>query len=461
MDGVGEIEKYIKVATSMGHKAIAITDHGVVQGYPDAQKEAKAQGIKMIYCAELYMVDDNLKYVDNPSDITLHDATYVCFDFETTGLSSKYNRIIEFGATRFEKGMIVDTIDFFINPGRPIPKKITEMTRITDDMVKNAPGEKEIISKIKDFIKGSILVSHNAEFDIGFLNEALLRSGFEKINNPVIDTLALSRYLFPEARYHNLGALCRNLEITSYNDDEAHRADFDARILNEVWLAILNILVRDNMLLTHADLAALKAKDLILRHLKPRHVVVLAQNETGLKNLYKLISLSHVEYFAEIPKIPRRELLSHHEGLLFGSACFNGEVFDTARTRTNEDLKRVMAFYDYIEVQPIANYSYLVNVGATESNAQVEAFIRDIIAAADEIKKPIVATGDAHYVNPEDKIHRDVYIMAKAVGGRPHPLNTNPYEKPGVEYFENPDQHYRSTREMLKDFCFLGEATAK
>lgn len=461
MDGVGEIEKYIKVAKSMGHKAIAITDHGVVQGYPDAQKEAKAQGIKMIYGAELYMVDDNLKYVDNPSDITLHDATYVCFDFETTGLSSKYDRIIEFGATRFEKGMIVDTIDFFINPGRPIPKKITEMTRITDDMVKNAPGEKEIISKIKDFLKGSILVSHNAEFDIGFLNEALLRNGFEKINNPVIDTLALSRYLFPEARYHNLGALCRNLEITSYNDDEAHRADFDARILNEVWLAILNILVRDNMLLTHADLAALKAKDLILRHLKPRHVVVLAQNEVGLKNLYKLISLSHVEYFAEIPKIPRRELLSHHEGLLYGSACFNGEVFDTARTRTHEDLKRVMAFYDYIEVQPIANYSYLVNVGLIESNAQVEAFIRDIIAAADEIKKPIVATGDAHYVNPEDKIHRDVYIMAKAVGGRPHPLNTNPYEKPGVEYFENPDQHYRSTREMLKDFCFLGEEKAK
>jgi DNA polymerase-3 subunit alpha (Gram-positive type) len=172
------------------------------------------------------------------------------------------------------------------------------------------------------------------------------------------------------------------------------------------------------MLLTHADLAAFKAKDLILRHLKPRHVVVLAQNEVGLKNLYKLISLSHVEYFAEIPKIPRRELLSHHEGLLFGSACFNGEVFDTARTRTHEDLKRVMAFYDYIEVQPIANYSYLVNVVQLKAMPKSKPFFVDIIAAADEIKMPIVATGDAHYVNPEDKIHRDVYIMAKAVGGR-------------------------------------------
>ncbi len=461
MDGVGEIEKYVKVAKSMGHKAIAITDHGVVQGYPDAQKEAKAQGIKMIYGAELYMVDDDLKYISNPADITLHDATYVCFDFETTGLSSKYDRIIEFGATRFEKGMIVDSIDFFINPKRPIPKKITEMTRITDEMVKDAPEEAAVIGKIQGFFKNAILVSHNADFDIGFLNEALLRSGLETIKNPVIDTLALSRYLFPEARYHNLGALCRNLEITSYNDDEAHRADFDAKILNEVWLAILNILVKDNMLLTHADLSTLKAKDSILRHLKPRHIVVLAKNEIGLKNLYKLISISHVDYFAEIPKIPRHELVKYHEGLLYGSACFNGEVFDTVRTRTHDDLKRVMEFYDYIEVQPVPNYAYLVNTGSIENTDQVQTLIKDIVVAAEEMSKPVVATGDAHYVNPEDKIHRDVYIMAKAVGGRPHPLNTNPYEKAGVEYFENPDQHYRSTREMLKEFCFLGEEKAR
>lgn len=461
MDGVGEIENYIKVAKSMGHKAIAITDHGVVQGFPDAQKHATELGIKVLYGAELYMVDDNLHYAFNPQDILLHDATYVCFDFETTGLSSKYDRIIEFGATRFEKGVVVDTIDFFINPGRPIPKKITDITRITDEMVKSAPGEKDVLTKIKSFIKDAVLVSHNAEFDIGFLNEALERNGQEKISNPIIDTLALSRYLFPEARYHNLGALCRNLEITSYNDDEAHRADFDARILNEVWLAILNILVRDNMMMTHADLAKLKANDAILKHLKPRHVVVLAKNELGLKNLYKLISLSHINYLAEIPKIPRREMINHHEGLLFGSACFNGEVFDTARTKNKEDLKKVMAFYDYIEVQPVPNYSFLVNVGSIENNEQVQQFIKDIIEAANEIDKPVVATGDAHYVNPEEKIHRDVYIMAKAVGGKPHPLNTNPYERAGEVYHENPDQHYRSTKEMLKEFSFLGEDKAR
>ncbi len=461
MDGVGEIENYLKVAKSMGHKAIAITDHGVVQGFPEAQKHAHELGLKMLYGAELYMVDDNLRYAYNPQDIELHDATYVCFDFETTGLSSKYDRIIEFGATRFEKGVIVDSIDFFVNPGKNIPKKITQMTRITDEMVKNAPSEKEVLGKIKQFMKDAILVSHNAEFDVGFLNEALSRSGQEKITNPVIDTLALSRYLFPEARYHNLGALCRNLEITSYNDDEAHRADFDARILNDVWLAILNILVRDNMSLTHADLTKLKANDAILKHLKPRHVVVLAQNEIGLKNLYKLISLSHINYFAELPKIPRREMIAHHEGLLFGSACFNGEVFDTARTRSKEDLKRVMAFYDYIEIQPVANYCYLVNTGSVESNEQIVSFIKDIVEAASEINKPVVATGDTHYVNPEEKIHRDVYIMAKAVGGRPHPLNTNPYEREGEVYYENPDQHYRSTKEMLKEFNFLGEEKAR
>lgn len=461
MDGVGEIEKYVKVAKSMGHKAIAITDHGVVQGFPEAQKHATLLGVKMLYGAELYMVDDNLRYAYNPQDIELHDATYVCFDFETTGLSSKYDRIIEFGATRFEKGVVVDTIDFFINPGRPIPKKITQMTRITDDMVKNAPNEKDILIRIKQFMRDAVLVSHNAEFDIGFLNEAYVRNGYDRITNPIIDTLALSRYLFPEARYHNLGALCRNLEITSYNDDEAHRADFDAKILNDVWLAILNILVRDNMTMTHSDLTKLKANDTILKHLKPRHVVVLAQNEIGLKNLYKIISLSHINYLADLPKIPRREMLAHHEGLLFGSACFNGEVFDTARTRTKEDLKRVMAFYDYIEVQPVPNYSYLVNVGSVESNEQIMSFIKDIVEAASEINKPVVATGDAHYVNPEEKIHRDVYIMAKAVGGRPHPLNTNPYAREGEVYYDNPDQHYRSTKEMLKEFSFLGEEKAR
>lgn len=461
MDGVGEIENYIKVAKSMGHKAIAITDHGVVQGFPEAQKYSSEEKIKMIYGAEMYMVDDNLRYIYNPKNIELHDATYVCFDFETTGLSSKYDRIIEFGATRFEKGVVVDQIDFFINPGRPIPKKITQMTRISDEMVKDAPSEKDVLSKISAFIKDAILVSHNAEFDIGFLNEALNRNNQPRIDNPVIDTLALSRYLFPEARYHNLGALCRNLEITSYNDDEAHRADFDARILNDVWLAILNLLVRENMALTHADLAKLVANDAILKHLKPRHVVVLAKDEIGLKNLYKLISYSHVNYFADLPKIPRREMLAHHEGLLFGSACFNGEVFDTARTRTKEDLKRVMAFYDYIEVQPVPNYCYLVNVGSVESDDQIRSFIKDIIDAADEIGKPVVATGDAHYVNPEEKIHRDVYIMAKSVGGKPHPLNTNPYERAGEIYYDNPDQHYRSTKEMLKEFAFIGEDKAR
>ncbi|MFA5421861.1 MAG: PolC-type DNA polymerase III [Bacilli bacterium] len=461
MDGVGEIEDYIKVAKSMGHKAIAITDHGVVQGFPEAQKHAHDLGIKVLYGAELYMVDDNLKYAYNPRNIELHDATYVCFDFETTGLSSKYDRIIEFGATRFERGVVVDTIDSFINPRRPIPKKITQMTRITDEMVKDAPSEDEVLFKIRQFMKDAILVSHNAEFDIGFLNEALVRNGQERISNPVIDTLALSRYLFPEARYHNLGALCRNLEITSYNDDEAHRADFDARILNDVWLAILNILVRGNMQLTHADLTKLKANDAILKHLKPRHVIALAKSELGLKNLYKLISLSHIDYLAEMPKVPRREMINHHEGLLFGSACFNGEVFDTARTRTKEDLKLVMGFYDYIEIQPIPNYSYLVNVGSVESNEQIESFIKDIIDAAADIDKPVVATGDAHYVNPEEKIRRDVYIMAKAVGGKPHPLNTNPYERPGEVYYDNPDQHYRSTKEMLNEFSFLGEEKAR
>jgi len=461
MDGLGDIEEYVELAHAMGHRAIAITDHGVIQAFPEAQKASKKAGLKMIYGAELNMVDDNLRYAYNPKDIELHNATYVCFNFETTGLSSKYDRIIEFGAIRFEKGMIVDSIDLFVNPGKPIPAKITQMTRITDAMVKDAPAEGEVIETIKSFMKDAILVSHNAEFDIGFLNEALARSGKEAIVNPIIDTLALSRYLFPEARFHNLGALCRNLEITSYNDDEAHRADFDARILNEVWLAIQNKLIEKDHHLRHSDLVSLKANKAILKHMKPRHITVLVKDDVGLTNLYRLISMSHVDYFAEMPKIPRQELIDHRQGLLFGSACLNGEIFEIARTRTRENLKSAMAFYDFIEVQPIPNYSYLVNVGAVDNCKQLETIVQDIVEAAQEVGKMVVATGDAHYVNPDDKIYRDVFIMAKAVGGKPHPLNTNPYERPGVPHYDNPDQHFRSTREMLKEFAFLPLEKAK
>ena len=236
MDGIGTVENYIEAAEAMGHTALAITDHGVVQAFPEIVKKTKDKNIKMIYGAELYMIDTKPNFIINPSPVLLSSASYTVFDFETTGLSARYDRIIEFGAVRVIGGLVSKRINILINPGNDVtlsPKTI-EITNIKPALLRNKPQIDDVIDEILDFIGDSILVSHNAEFDVGFLNEALIRLGRPKITNPVIDTLPLSRYLFPEARDHRLGALARNLEVI-YDKTKAHRADYDAEVLNNVW----------------------------------------------------------------------------------------------------------------------------------------------------------------------------------------------------------------------------------
>ena len=458
MDGVTNIEDYIALAAHMGHKAIAITDHGVVQAFPSAQKAAEKNDIKILYGSELYVIDDEVKAIRNACDIELNKATYVVFDFETTGLSAKYDDIIEFGAVKFAQGMVQSSIDLFVDIKRPLPAKITKLTGITDEMLKGQNSLKTAIDKIRAFIGDAILVSHNADFDVGFLNEACRKLNEPIFNNPVVDTLALARYLFPESRNHRLGTLCRNMEVL-YDEDEAHRADYDASVTNEVWQAMISVLTKDNAHLTHRDLGKLELKEEHYKHLRPYHIVALAKNEEGLKDLFKIVSLSHIKYFANVPKVPRSLLIELRKNLLLGSACFNGEVFDTARTRTKDTLKKVISFYDYIELQPLENYSYLINMGDIENEDQCRTFMKDILEASEEEHKLVVATGDAHYLNPEDKIYRDVFIAAKAIGNVNHPLM--PYSRENMDYFENPDQHYRTTKEMLEAFAFLGEDKAK
>ena len=454
MDGVSSIVDYVALAKNMGHKAIAVTDHGVVQAFPEAQDAGKKAGVKILYGSELYMVNDNLPFALNPVDRKLQGADYVVFDLETTGLSARYSGITEFGAVRVSNGHVVDSLDILINPEMPIPLAIQEKTKITDKMVKDSPTIKEVLPRIKTFFGDAILVSHNINFDIGFLNEALRRNGEEKISNPLIDTLSLSRYMFPDSRKHSLGALSRNLGLTSYNDDDAHRAEYDARILSDVWLVMLARLTEDNFELKHQDIASFKVTTTMYKHMRPQHVTVLAKNKQGLQDLYKIISDSHIIYLADLPKTPRTELASLRENLLIGSACFNGEVFDAAETRSKEVLKEVISFYDYIEVQPLANYSYLVNSGKIESEEEIKRIVKDIIEASDELGKPVVATGDVHYRDPGDKITRDIYISTNAVGGRPHPLLLRKMDLP------SPDQHYRSTQEMLDAFEFIGKDKA-
>ena len=500
-DGVTSMEDYCNYAKALGHKAISITDHGCVQGFPDAQKAAdnindllsskiaakikeeqaskgiiledkeakalaleteeyKANKFKMLYGCEFYMVDSNVEFVFNPSDIVLEKASYVVFDLETTGLSARYNKIIEFGAIKITGGRVTDRIDILVNPECHIPEKITEITNITDEMVAKEKTIKEVLPRIMEFIGDSILVTHNASFDFSFLNEALVNSGFEKSNNPVVDTLAISRYLYPENRNHRLGTLCRHMEV-KYDEDSAHRADYDAFVLSEVWLNMLSLLTKGNLNLTHKELGKLEVSKEMIMHLRPNHVIAFAKNTQGLKDLYKLVSISNIEYFSfinSLPFITREEINKHRKDLLIGSACFNGEVYQTERYYNEETLKKVISFYDYIEVQAPANYSHLVNMGDIEES-DVNRNIIDIINASKAMDKLVVATGDVHYLTRQEKIFRDVYIAAMQVGNIPHPLN--PFARSKLPRFDNPDQHYRSTKEMLECFDFLPEKLAK
>ena len=456
MDGICHMIDYANYAKALGHTAMAITDHAVVQGYPDAQAAGKKTGIKMLYGVEFYMVDDKLNYIKNPSPIELNKASYVVLDLETTGLNCFYDRIIQFGGVKVEHGMVTESLSVYINPERPLPKKIVQVTGITDSELADKPTIDKAIDRILSFLGDSILVTHNADFDFSFLQQTLLRLGRPLLKNPVIDTLSLSRYLFPESKRHSLGSLCRNMEV-AYNEDEAHRADYDARVLNDVWMPMLVLLTKKNHHLKHSDLANLETSVKLLKHIRPTHVIVFAKNREGLKSLYKLVSYSHIDYLAEVPKIPRREIEKFRENLIIGSACFNGEVFRTACNYGDDYLKMVMSFYDYIEIQPLENYSYLINMGEMDEE-ELLVHLKDIVRCADEIGKPVCATGDVHYLTRKHKIFRDVYISAKGIGGVPHPLN--PYARSRMAPFENPDQHYRSTKEMLECMSWLGEEKA-
>ena len=460
MDGITHMMDYAQYAKALGMSAMAITDHAVVQGYPDAQEAANKTGIKMLYGVEFYMVDDKLPYIKNPAPMPLNKATYVVLDLETTGLNCYYDRIIEFGAVRVEHGIVTEMIDIFVDPKRPLKKKITNITHITDKMLAGQPTIEEVLPRIVEFLGDAILVTHNADFDYSFLQHALKRAGMPLLKNPVIDTLSLSRYLFPESRRHRLGALCKNMDIF-YDEDEAHRADYDARVLNDVWQPMLVLLTKQNKNLTHEDLGKLETPVKLIKHIRPTHVIVLAKNQEGLKSLYKLVSYSHIDYLSEaqVPKIPRREIEKLRKDLIIGSACFNGEVFKTAQSYDNEVLKEVMKFYDYIEIQPLENYSYLINMEELTDD-ELLTHINDIVSCADELGIPVCATGDVHYLTKKHKIFRDIYISAKGIGGVAHPLNTNPYNKKGIPVFENPNQHFRSTDEMLKCMSFLGEEKA-
>jgi DNA polymerase III subunit alpha, Gram-positive type len=457
MDGVGAIEDYCAVAKNMGHEAIAITDHGVVQGFPEAQEMAEKYGLKMIYGCEVYMVDDVNSHIMNASHIDLSQADIIVFDLETTGLSSRYDRIIEFGAVKMRKGSIIDRLSLLISPEEvSVSKGSLDVSGITLEMLKNKPAFKDVAHTIFEFIKDGILISHNAPFDMGFLIEAFKRENIT-LSNPVIDTLSLSRYLYAEASNHRLGALAKRVNV-DYDTDDAHRADYDAEILSRIWINVFEILSKQHHIQYHDDLNQLNKSSADIKYLRSSHTSILVRNKKGLRALYELVSLAHTTNLSEQPRTPRQDIAKRREHLLIGSACFNGEVFDTARTQTREELLEVMKFYDYIEVQPLENYEYLIHMGQIETKEELKKILSEIISCAEELHKPIVATGDAHYVNPEDKIYRDIFIFTKGLKGVPHPMN--PYNRDTRAKFDNPNQHYRTTEEMLEAFAWVGKEKA-
>lgn len=450
MDGIATVGSYIKRATEWGMSAIAVTDHGNVQSFPDAQAAA-GDKLKMIYGVEMNMIDTNFDCVFNANGLKLKDLTYVSFDLETTGLSQIDDHITEIGAVKIKNGLEVGRLQTFIKSPKPISKKITELTSITNEDIRNAPTIEEFMPKLMEFFGDNLLIAHNGRFDIGMLDKALERMGKEPIQNPWIDTLPLSRRLIPLMRSYRLGAVCRFYHIP-YDTEAAHRADYDAEVLSHSFNVMLQDLIKKGFK-TIDEINDIEIED-SYKHAFPYHMCVLAKTPEGLKNMFRLVSIANTKYFHQCDRIPRSELEFYREGLIFGSGCLNSKVFEIASTRDEEELREEIRFYDYVEIQPLEDAMYLVDRGKYDSIDDIERIYKRIIKIAKEENKLICATGDVHFLDKRDKVYREVFITNSKIqiNGKPHPLlvRNNPRAL-------TPDVYLRTTDEMLECFPYLSD----
>lgn len=441
MDAVTPIDAYIKTAAKWGHKAIAITDHGNVQAFPEANKAAKKHGIKLIYGMEANVVNDAVPVVLNETDEPLADATYIVFDIETTGLSVINNKIIELAGVKMRDGKVIDKFETFVNPHEKIPYHISQLTHITDDMVAGAPELEDVLPKFLAFIGDGVLVAHNARFDVGFIQEFCKRLGLPVPHNPVLDTLELARTQYPAMKNHRLNTLSEKFKVAL---DNHHRAVDDSAALGQVLF---------HMLKDAAERGKTTLRQLNdevgqnLSNTRPFHCCLYAKNAVGKKNLYKLVSLSHTEYFNKVPCIPRSKLIELREGLLVSSGCEKGEFYETVLNKSVEEAEQVAEFYDVLEVQPIGVNMHLVDKGLVGSRLELEEANRRIAQIAEKQGKWLIATGNVHYLQPREKIHRDITIHG-ITGFSP------------LKEQKKPDVHFRTTREMLEEFAHLGEEKA-
>ena len=461
MDGVIDEVDLVKQAMKFGMNAVAITDHNGVQGFPhvfnfvtDHNKHLQEgeEPFKAIYGCELLMIDDNVDIVTRPNSDIMLDQTYVVFDFETTGFNAGgFDSIIEIGAVKIKDGMIIEKYDELINPGRPLPQKIIDVTNITDAMLEGKDNEENAVRRFIEWFGDCPMVAHNAKFDVSFLEMAYKKYNFGTFKNPVIDTLELSRILDNTYARHSLSALVKRYDVP-WDENAHHRGDYDAEGTALVFYKMLKKLSNRNID-KMSDLEKLVSKEDIHKYGSSHHINILVKNKTGLKNLFKIVSLANTTYLYKTPRILRSVVESLREGLLIGSGCYESEVFRMAKSKSDDELSNIIRFYDYVEVQPMECYDHLIQTGDFSTKVELAANIEKVVRVTEEAGKIIIATGDVHHLRRDDKIYREIIVNQKVPGGGRHPLARN-----GIK--EIPCNHFRTTNEMLEDFKFLGEDKA-
>ena len=439
MDALTEVKDAVKRAISWGHPAIAITDHGVAQSFPDAASAA-GDKIKVIYGVEGYYVNDvdDRIVVRGHCDLPL-DAELVCFDIETTGLDRTKELITEIGAVVLRDGEVVDTYNAFLNPGRPIPRDIVELTGITDAMVADAPGQEEGLNAFLDWVGDRPLAAHNAEFDMGFLTEGCRRMG-RPFHNASLDTLILAQNLLPDLGKYKLDIVAKRLGLPPFNH---HRACDDAAVVGQMWVPFRRML--GDMKIQRMDQineAMLDLRSAVKRRQRPGHIILLAKNQTGLRNLYKLVSLSHLEHFSRFPIVSKSLINANRQGLIIGSACAAGELFRALLDHKDwDELKRIADWYDFLEIQPICNNRFLLENGTIADEEGLRELNRTIVKLGRELGKPVCATGDVHFLDPEEETFRHILLAASGFS----------------DADKNLPIYFKTTDEMLEEFAYLGE----
>ncbi len=447
LDGITAIKDYVDTAKKWGHKAIALTDHANVQSFPDFYKATKDRSIKPIYGVELTFIDEfDLQIAKDPIDVSFDDAVFTVFDIETTGLSVNFDKIIEIAAVKIKNNHIIEEYQTYVNPERPLSVLTTKITSIKNSDVALAPKIDEVIGEFKEFFKGTIMVAHNAHFDMGFIYKTLKEFEIYDDDMPTIDTLQIARNCYGDKlKRFNLKAVSRYFKVELV---QHHRAIYDTRATADIFLHMLRD-ARKLGINNVIDFNQLSLKTDAYKYAIPKHINLLVKNEVGLKNLFRIVSIANTENFFREARLLKSVLDKNREGLIIGSGCMNSYFFETAKNKSYEELLEKAKYFDYLEIQPLSDFAHLEE-DMDNALEIIEETIKKIIKAGKELNIPVVATGDVHHLLEEDKRYRAIYTQTPLVGGGLHPLS---------RYDDIPSQYFRSTTEMLNEFSFLDDET--